>query len=95
MPELKSIRCTPDVSTRTLSDKGQAPDRECTISGDKLFLIDAISADPDFTTPVTIPDGFIEAALNVPAPKGKNLYIRLRDDPVTIDTVTIPTNSGQ
>ena len=104
MPELKSLQCAA-VPPRRAEDKpapdNAAPplktpvDRECLLSGDKLFLIDAISADPDFTNAVTVPDGFIEASLNVPAPKGKNLYIKLRDDPATVDTVTLPPGPTQ
>lgn len=79
IPALKSVRCTP------------APDRQCTLSGDKLFLIDEVSADPDFTNAVTVPDGFAEASLTIPVLKGKTLYLKLRDDPATIDTAVVPT----
>jgi hypothetical protein len=76
-------------------DEGQAPKKECALTGDKLFLIDAVSADPDFTNPVTVPDGFIEASLAVPQPKNKTLYIKLRDDPATVDTAVVPMLSAQ
>jgi hypothetical protein len=79
VPALKSVRCTP------------APDRQCTLSGDKLFLIDEVSVDPDFTNAVTVPDGFAEASLTIPVLKGKTLYLKLRDDPATIDTAIVPT----
>jgi hypothetical protein len=65
-------------------------EQDCTLTGDKLFLIDAISADPDFTSAITVPDGFVEARLTIPAPKGKTLYIKLRDDPSTVDTAVLP-----
>ena len=55
-----------------------------------MFLIDALSADPDFTSPVSIPDGFIEASLSLSVPRGKGVYIKLRDDPTTVDTVVVP-----
>lgn len=70
-------------------------EKECTLSGDKLFLIDAVSADPDFSSAVTVPDGFVEAALSIPAPKGKTLYIKLRDDPATVDTAVVPVLNSQ
>lgn len=104
MPELKSLQCaalpTKASEKKPVPDKASPPlktpvDRECLLSGDKLFLIDAVSADPDFTNAVTVPDGFIEASLNVPAPKGKNFYIKLRDDPATVDTVTLPPGPTQ
>ena len=59
-------------------------------AGYDVVLIDAVSSDPDFTNPVTVPDGFVEAALTIPFPKGKTLYIKLRDDPSTVNTVAIP-----
>lgn len=55
-----------------------------------MFLIDAVSADPAFTNPVTVPDGFVDAVLAVPTPKNKTLYLKLRDDPATVDTAVVP-----
>ncbi len=78
IPMLKAVRCVP------------APEKQCTLSGDKLFLLDSVSADADFANPVTVPEGFVEDALAIPPPKGKTLYIKLRDDPATIDTVALP-----
>jgi hypothetical protein len=66
-------------------------ERQCTLSGDKLFLIDEVSSDPDFTNSVTVPDGFAEATLLIPPMKGKTLYLKLRDDPATVDTAIVPT----
>jgi hypothetical protein len=76
IPMLKAVHCVPD--------------KQCTLSGDKLFLLDSVSADADFANPVTVPAGFVEDALAIPPPKGRTLYIKLRDDPATIDTVTLP-----
>jgi hypothetical protein len=93
MPELKAIRCVPSASKserRTSAETLSPSGSECTLSGDKLFLIDAISADPDFTSSVTVPDGFIEASLSLSVPRGKGLYIKLRDDPATVDTLVLP-----
>jgi hypothetical protein len=79
VPALKNVRC---VALR---------ERQCTLSGDKLFLIDEVSSDPDFTNSVTVPDGFTEATLLIPPMKGKTLYLKLRDDPATVDTAVVPT----
>jgi hypothetical protein len=79
VPALKSVHCVP------------GREKPCTLSGDKLFLIDAVSTDPDFTNFVTVPDGFAEATLGIPLLKGKTLYLRLRDDPTTVDTAVVPT----
>jgi hypothetical protein len=101
IPELKGIRCAAvsKAAEKTSPDeKGtgeKAADKDCTLSGDKLFLIDAVSADPDFTNAVTVPDGFIDAALTVPSPKNKTLYIKLRDDPGTVNTAVLPLLTSQ
>ena len=68
---------------------------QCTLSGDKLFLLNSVSSDADFVNAVTVPEGFVEDALAIPPPKGKTLYIKLRDDPATIDTVTLPMHGPQ
>jgi hypothetical protein len=65
------------------------------LTGDNLFLIDAVSADPDFTSSVTVPDGFVDAALTIPPLKGKTLYIKLRDDPGSVDTAVVPLLTNQ
>jgi hypothetical protein len=70
-------------------------EKQCTLSGDKLFLLDSVSSDADFANPVTVPEGFVEDALAIPPPKGKVLYIKLRDDPATIDTVALPLPQSQ
>jgi hypothetical protein len=78
VPLLKEVRCV------------EGPEKQCTLSGDKLFLLDSVSADADFANPVRVPEGFVEDALAIPPPKDKILYIKLRDDPQTIDTVALP-----
>ncbi len=78
VPSLKSVRC---VTPR---------DRQCTLSGDKLFLINQVSSDADFSNPVTVPDGFAEATLEISPPKGKTLYLKLRDDPTNVATAIVP-----
>lgn len=79
IPKLKALRCVP------------APEKSCTLSGDKLFLLDSVSIDPDFTNSVAVPEGFVEDALTIPPPKAKTLYLKLRDDPGTIDVAVFPT----
>jgi hypothetical protein len=83
VPMLTGIRCAP------------APEKQCTLNGDKLFLLDSVSADADFANPVTVPEGFVEDALAIPPTKAKTLYIKLRDDPNTVDTVTLPMLTTQ
>lgn len=81
IPLLRAVHCVPD--------------KQCTLSGDKLFLLDSVSTDADFANPVTVPEGFVEDALAIPPPKSKTLYIKLRDDPATIDTVALPVPQPQ
>ena len=83
IPQLKGIRCLP------------SPEKQCTLTGDKLFLLDSVSADPTFVSAVTVPEGFVEEALTIPQPKAKTLYIKLRDDPATVDTAVVPVLAAQ
>ncbi|MGA7398381.1 MAG: hypothetical protein WBW38_00065 [Candidatus Sulfotelmatobacter sp.] len=78
IPVLEGIHCA------------RSAEKQCTLDGDKLFLIDAVSSDPDFSNSVTVPDGFVEAALTIPHPKEKTLYLKLRDDPSTVVTANVP-----
>jgi hypothetical protein len=79
---LEGVRCALDA------------EKPCTLNGDKLFLIDAVSSDPAFTNSVTVPDGFVQDALTIPQPKGRTLYLKLRDDPATVVTANVPISTG-
>jgi hypothetical protein len=83
IPALRGVHCDP------------APEKQCTLSGDKLFLLDSVSTDADFANPVTVPEGFVEDTLTIPPPKGKTLYIRLRNHPDAVTTVTLPMLTAQ
>ena len=78
VPVLQGLRCA------------RAEEKQCTLTGDKLFLIDAVSTDPNFLNAVTVPDGFVEAELRIPSTTGSTLYIKLRDDPSAVLTATVP-----
>lgn len=73
-----------------MATENNSPQKQCTLSGNKLFLIDTVSADRDFTNSVPVPDGFVASTLNIPAPNGNTLYVKLRDDPGTVDTAVVP-----
>ncbi len=102
IPTLKGFRCVSAPERVSASEKGlesesgseseKAPvrEKECTLSGDKLFLIDAVSADPAFTNAVRVPDAFMGTNLTIPPPKEKTLYIKLRDDPAAVSTAVLP-----
>lgn len=83
IPTLKGYRCV------------TAPEKQCTLTGDKLFLLDSVSADPDFANSVSVPEGFVADGLTIPAPKAKTIYIKLRDDPATVDVAVLPTLSSE
>lgn len=62
----------------------------CTLTGTGLYFIDSVAADDSFASPTRVPDGFVGSSLQVPAPTGARYYLRLRDDPATIDSITLP-----
>jgi len=87
IPQLNGIRCLP------------APEKQCTLTGDKLFLLDSVSADPGFVNAVTVPEGFVDDTLTIPLPKAKTLsitlYVKLRDDPASVATAAVPLLPAQ
>jgi hypothetical protein len=83
VPKLKGFRCV------------SAPETQCTVSGDNLFLLDSVSADADFANSVAVPEGFVDDALTIPPPKAKTLYIKLRDDPAIVDVAVLPALTNQ
>ena len=78
IPSLQEIQC-PD-----------SPDEQCKLSGTKLFLIDSVASDPQFTHMISVPIGFLDSALDVPRPNGTLLYIKLRDDPSAVNRMVLP-----
>ncbi len=52
----------------------------------------SFAAAKDFAKPTDVPTGFAETTSTFPTPAdGSTLYVKLRDDPNTIATVTLPT----
>ncbi|MGC1783453.1 MAG: hypothetical protein WA708_13095 [Acidobacteriaceae bacterium] len=78
LPSLKEVRCP------------ENPLKPCTLTGANLFLIDAVSNTQQFTHPTTVPMGFAGMSMEVPRPNGTTLYLKLRDDPSTVDAVALP-----
>lgn len=78
LPSLKDVHCPSN------------PALSCTLAGDNLFLIDSIAGTPQFTRPVDVPVGFAGASMKVPRPNGTTLYLKLRDDPSTVDLMALP-----
>jgi hypothetical protein len=78
VPSLKDIHC-PD-----------SPDQQCQLAGASLFLIDSVASDPQWTHTVPVPAGYVDSTLKVPRPNGTLLYVKLRDDPTTVNTIILP-----
>ena len=78
LPELKQVECPSN------------PTQPCTVTGEDLFLIDSIAATDQFMRPSAVPLGFAGNTLKVPRPNGTTLYLKLRDDPSTVDLVSLP-----
>jgi len=103
IPMLEGIHCVKTAEVKTAEAKiGEEKsaeikpaEKQCTLDGDKLFLIDAVSADPAFTNSITVPDGFVESTLTIPQPDGKSIYLKLRDDPSNVVTVNLPIVSAR
>jgi hypothetical protein len=66
----------------------------CTLSGTALYLIRSLALDSAFTEPIQVPEGFVDATVALPRPSSGTLFLKLRDDPQTIQTVTLPLQTG-
>ena len=77
LPALQGYSCPADAT------------QSCTLSGSSLFLLDSVSADPSFAKPVPVPDGFGATTLDVPRATNGQLFVKLRDDPAVVNTVTV------
>jgi len=83
LPMLKEVHCPGD------------PDKQCTLNGTNLFLIDSVASDPQFERSVPVPTGFAEQTITVPRPNGTLLYIKLRDDPAAVNRAVLPVLPDQ
>lgn len=78
LPAFKELRCPRSVS------------KPCLLSGNNLFLADSIASTPGFDNSIDVPEEFTGTQLTVPHPSNGNLYLKLRDDPSTVQTLTLP-----
>ena len=78
LPALKELRC-PHVASRP-----------CTLTGTNLFLAASVAATEDFGNPTDIPPDFTGGQVAVPHPINGNLFLKLRDDPQTVQTLSMP-----
>lgn len=77
IPGFKELRCSRSAA------------KPCTLSGSNLFLASSISAAQDFSDATDIPADFTGMQLTVPHPVNGALYFKLRDDPATVQTLTM------
>ncbi len=66
------------------------PAKPCTLTGTNLFLAESIGASPELENATEIPADFTGTQLSVPHPINNLLYLKLRDDPATVQTLTLP-----
>jgi hypothetical protein len=77
LPGFTSLRCP------------KSPAKPCLLSGSDLFLASSLAATPDFADPIDVPLEFTGTELPVPHPVDGVLYLKLRDDPATVQTLTL------
>jgi hypothetical protein len=64
--------------------------KPCTLTGSNLFLASAIGSTAAFNNQIEVPPDFTGTQLTVPHPTDGVLYLKLRDDPGTVQTLTLP-----
>ena len=64
--------------------------KPCTLTGMNLFLAASIGATADLENATEVPPEFTGTQLSIPHPINGLLYLRLRDDPETVQTLTLP-----
>ena len=83
LPSLQALRCH------------EGGGHACELSGDNLYLLDAVASDPDFYHAARVPEGFPGRTLSIPhASAGRLLYIRLHDDPKVVSEAVFPPGRG-
>lgn len=78
VPTLAELDCPEDAN------------QPCLLKGKNLFLLASVAANPQFSNPASIPEGFLNNTLEVPHPANGTLYVKLRDDPSDINTANVP-----
>jgi hypothetical protein len=78
LPKLGQLQCPAD------------PEQSCTITGSDLFLLQGVSTAPDYSDAIPVPDGYTGNTLTVPHPTAATLFLKLRDDPTTVDSALLP-----
>ena len=78
-PQITAIKCT----------TADAP--TCSVEGSKLFLVQTFGSGRDFAKAADVPSGYADGSFAVPTPSdGATLYLKLRDDPKSVASLTLP-----
>ncbi len=77
-PGFKELRCP------------RNPSKPCMLTGTNLFLAASIAATAGFDNSADVPPEFAGTQLSVPHPVNGVLYLRLRDDPDTVQSLVLP-----
>ncbi len=77
LPGFKELHCPHSVA------------RPCTLTGTNLFLAESVASSSDFDNAVNVPADFTGTQLTVPHPVTGVLYLKLRDDPETVQTLAL------
>jgi hypothetical protein len=77
LPTLTALKCQ------------RGPPAPCALTGERLYLVQSISAHADFDAAAPIPEGFPGESLDVPHPKDGRLYLKLHDDPSAVGVVAL------
>jgi len=78
LPGFKELRCP------------RAAAKPCLLTGSNMFLAASLSATQDFDNPIDVPPDFTGTQVAIPHPANGVLYLKLRDDPENVQTVTLP-----
>ena len=77
LPGFKELHCPRSAS------------KPCTLTGTNLFLAASIGSTPEFDFATDVPPDFTGTQLSVPHPANGVLYLKLRDDPETVQTLSL------
>jgi hypothetical protein len=78
LPTLTQLQCPADLT------------QSCSVTGNNFFLLQSVSANPDFSSPVPVPDGYTGTNLTLPHTTAATIFFKLRDDPASIDSAILP-----
>jgi hypothetical protein len=81
VPGFKELRCP------------RAASKPCMLTGTNLFLAASFASTPSFENPTEVPPEFTGTQLVVPHPVSGVLYLKLRDDPASVQTLTLPVTT--